>query len=69
MANRTLALTYLAIVAVSGGLSLGCGKGPGDVEAVATADAAGRPRGHGSLSGQRIHLRPHDGHDSRFRVR
>jgi len=32
MANRTLALTYVAIVAVSGGLSLGCGKDPGDVK-------------------------------------
>ena len=28
MANRTLARTYLAIVAVSGGLSLGCDQGP-----------------------------------------
>lgn len=32
MTNRTLALSYLAVVVVSGGLSLGCDKGPGDVK-------------------------------------
>ena len=32
MANRTLAHTYLAIVALSGGLTLGCDRGPGDVK-------------------------------------
>ena len=32
MANRTSAITYLAIVALSGGLTLGCDKGPGDVK-------------------------------------